>query len=499
MSGRDLFRKAKEQTDGGTSGRDLFQSAPRVDEPPKPPPSETEQMLAMAESALKQYGPGLAKSYLHTIAAPAVLPREVYDYVSDPEKYKARTRSAASGMTLGLAPKLEAANAHLMGNKETDADYRGLYNKAVSENPVENLAGSALVPIPGAGIKGAGGVALRVGGSSLLTGASEAAQAPEGGRGEAFKSGLEHGALGGVGGEVAGRLAPALHDTAGKLYIRAIGPKAGITNLLAIEGIRGREIPDLGHALYDEGLVPWATKEEALSKAEGRLGELGPEYESAKDEFDRWAPNGFSYTEAADATALPRNALPIDRSASQHVNQLENTIRQTTGGLGNALETRSKAWRASNFDNNPPLSEDLYNEAVGRYRDNIIKQVGDVNGPQAAEDFRDLDRRWGLAKTAQTLSEPAVQRSAFHSSLSPLEAGVGHLAGGPMGVAKMALAKPLLGAANGALGRGAHAASIASEAGARMIPGASRATASPQQSFAQWLAEQEDAARENHQ
>jgi hypothetical protein len=436
---------------------------------------------------------------------PTAAAAELAGAVKSPEEEAARLRSSAAGVTLGGSAKLEGlAREKLGGDPQGMAAAESATAKATEKYPVENIASNAVLPA-GPELKGFGAVEKAVG-RGLTQGAYGGVSAALHGRDPV--EGVAHGMMGAGAGEVMSKAEGPLYNAAGKSFVRAVGPRAGILDRLDREGVRVENISQLGHDFRKEGLVPLFGSKEAAAKVSGeRLKELGPQYQALDQHFSDAVhasrppplPAGgtvgarpanasagptalmpgastFSFRRAA-AAAKPNGLNPEAASAAGSANRFSERLAQGQGGLGDAREQIANAAENADYRFRPPLGARLHREAIGRARENVLDQVEEVLGPEQRAALEVLNRRYAIAKTANKLSTPAASREVLHQHASPLEM----LEAAKLGGAKAALLEPIAAEAvrrsNALVGHGLYAGSLGASAAPALVPAAQRTAA----------------------
>jgi len=394
-----------------------------------------------------------------------MVPTMAYDTLTNPSGEVSRLRAGLHGMTLGSAPYLEAANAKLLGQGDQLASTKQRYQQSVEEHPIENIAGAAVVPVPGAGAKGLGGAALRVGSQGVMGGTAAALDSAPGDESEAFKRGAALGMTGAAAGEAIPPLVKALRNAAGKSFVRAVGPRAGIIDKLDVEGIRPENVSQLGLDFEKEGLVPvFGSKEKALELALARKKQLGSRYDVLDAAFDSArAPAPAGQTAAArpgnvgydfartSKVAEPTNLTTSADRVAGEARAFAEDIGKQTGGLRDARQNIADASRNADFRMRPTLAKQLHRESLGRAREDYMAQIGERLGKTAETGARDLNKSYALASTAADLAHPAASREVLHQVISPTHALLASH-GGPAAMAAGALSHAAMARINAPLG-----------------------------------------------
>lgn len=227
--------------------------------------------------------------------------REIPYWLIPPEAAE-RVRSALASGTYNAAPRIMAAvdTGHVSGPEyeEKRAQEHQRYEKDVEAHPAENFAGNFLAPTPGGAVVKGTGLAAKVANAGFRVGTNAVAGGAMGYFGanpddpEAQKQAMKQGAVGGAvvsgGVEGARALAKPLWNMAGNAFVRAIGPKAGIADRLADEGIRANQISDVGHEFEKQGLVPaLGSKEEAFNRAQAKTEDIASKYGPIEKQFNQ--------------------------------------------------------------------------------------------------------------------------------------------------------------------------------------------------------------------
>jgi len=413
-------------------------------------------------------------------------------------------KTAANKAALGAGPPIAGAMGAIMHSATnpmqqgtTDADaYRAVRDETARElaesektglGKIGGVAGTLATPVPvkalgrGAGALPHAGQGLKVGGavgvlSSLANEPSDLTKADVGDWGPILKRAVASGLIGagggGLMGGVMGGLEPKLAAKAEEQALRAAGLRAGIKNSIKKDlGISNMdEARALGRQFLDEDLIPVVGSSEAVAKrAEKLSGEAGQTIGATLNQADvatmrqpTSAPGktsagrpsnvapptpGFDYDAMADAAGgvLDDSSAVADLLSGQKARNLSEALRaqaeRTPGSFVGANRAKSDAWKSARFDDDAPMSAQLYRKAVGAARDDIERQVADALGPEAAANLAAANEKFGVAADALKLAENASTRDAAKKGLGMPEilalttgagAGAGSLAGHPV-------------------------------------------------------------------
>lgn len=262
----------------------------------------------------------------------------------------------------------------------------------------------------------------------------------------ALASALGRGVIGAGGGALTGpflgKTENVARKTAEEQALRAAGLQAGIKNSLKTDlGLNNMdEARALGRRFLDEGLIPPVGSSESVAKRAEKLGgEAGQTIGSVLNKADvatmRAQPPapgktsagrpsnvnaqpGFDYDAlgAAADSVLDDASAPADLMSGQKARQLADALRaqaeRTPGSFVGANKAKSDAWKSARFDQDAPMSAQLYRKAVGAARDDIERQVADALGPEDAAALKGANERFGVAADAQRLAANESQRRA---------------------------------------------------------------------------------------
>lgn len=331
--------------------------------------------------------------------------------------------------------------------------------------------------------------------------------------------------------------------------LKAAGLRGGITNQVQKKlGLPNEaEARALGRNFLDEGLIPFGgTKEEVARRAEALTGQAGNAQQSVLGRADvasmrtpmasagqtvagrpSAAVPGFKYDEfarAAGKTIDDASAVAEDLSGDKArglVKALQRQGEKTPGSFVGANKAKSDAWKSARFDQDAPMSAQLYRNAVGAARDNLEQQVARVLGPDEANALAEANRRFGVGADALKLADNAGTRDmgnrvmglGLDTMMTSGGAALGQSLLGPIGAvpggaAGLAVSKALGARGNAAAARTLDAlsapvgrtAKVAGQAIQRLEPGITEALTSdearaarqdPLAPYLQLLAEQE--------
>lgn len=446
--------------------------------------------------------------------------KQISDLITGEGDSANRVRSAVSGATFGLAPKILAAaedtalGRALDGEPKSEDEWKQIYGKAASEHPVENIAGGLAVPLPGAGAKGAAGVVTRIGGGALMGGAAGYAGAEKGKELEGAEHGaLAGGALSGLGEVAAAKLGPMLREWAGKKAAKAIQGVPEIGNKLGKAGLKGSEdLAKFGNEAMDQGLVGFgdsprnieekigdsinkhgsaigAADEAALAAggkldksaiakaAEGELSHLNPTAEAQSSK----AREAVAQLRQGSREEVLQQLIKADPSiANMGRGAQDQLVEQMLAGQPNtvpdfaAMRTQLKNIRDSVSKSvEPPLSQQLLKSTKDAGSAALNEQVTKALPADKQAGFQDALKKYAFAKRAAELNQRAVTREAGHSLPvgSAIAAG---LVGGPaaaVGVVGHHLVKNRYDASLAALARlASKAAPAAASVAPRIAP-----------------------------
>lgn len=251
-----------------------------------------------------------------------------------------------------------------------------------------------------------------------------------------------------VGGTMLGAAQPKLASFAEEQALRAAGLQSGIKNSLKTDlGLNDMtEARALGRRFLDEGLIPPVGSSEAVARRAEKLGgEAGQSIGATMNKADvatmhtpapppgqtsagrpsnvRPQP-GFDYDASADGTHRmldDASSVADDMSGSKARDLAEAFRRQsqrTPGSFVGANKAKSDAWKSARFDQDAPMSAQLYRKAVGSIRDDIERQVGDALGPDDAAALRSANEKFGVAADAQKLAANESQRRASRKGVT---------------------------------------------------------------------------------
>lgn len=264
---------------------------------------------------------------------------------------------------------------------------------------------------------------------------------------KALRRAFARGSIGAGGGTVMGGLMgaaePKLRSLAEEQALRAAGLQAGIKNSLKTDlGLNDMdEARALGRRFLDEGLIPPVGSSEAVAKRAERLGDRSGNVISSTmnkaDVMTMSAPKpppggtsagrpsnvqqpkpGFDYDAMANASnsVLDDASAPADLLSGGKARDLAEAFRaqaqRTPGSFVGANKAKSDAWKSARFDQDAPMSAQMYRKAVGAARDDIERQVANALGPEDAAALRSANEKFGVAADAQKLAANESQRRA---------------------------------------------------------------------------------------
>jgi hypothetical protein len=225
--------------------------------------------------------------------------------------------------------------------------------------------------------------------------------------------------------------------------LKAMGARAGISNQLAARGYEtADEARQLGQSALDMDLVSFGGTAEGVARKtaeakqhygamlEDALGLAG----DAPFDFDRAAwqaaqkahgPEGLTTEALAQAAPAARN---VGRIVSQ--GNLDNSFKA-------ANRLKSDIYGGINYKVDPGLKTSLQQKVASGLRGSIEDQLAEVAGPEAADQLRTANQRYGqLADIGALASDEATRQQGRASpgvmtlALSSLGASSGYGAGG---------------------------------------------------------------------
>lgn len=259
---------------------------------------------------------------------------------------------------------------------------------------------------------------------------------------EALVSGATGAGGGYLGGATLGAAEPKLRSFAEEQALRAAGLQSGIKNSLKTDlGLNDMtEARALGRRFLDEGLIPLVGSSEAVAKRAEKLGGAAgqtigatmnkadvatmhtpapPPGQTTAGRPSNVKPQpGFDYDAMADASngVLDRATSVADDLSGGKARDLAEALRaqgkRTPGSFVGANQAKSDAWKSARFDQDAPMSAQMYRKAVGAARDDIERQVADALGPADAAALRSANEKFGVAADAQKLAANESQRRA---------------------------------------------------------------------------------------
>lgn len=400
MSLQDDFEKEK-----GGKPLDLqaeFEKERDVAAIPPEPPSVAEKALSVLEPWAKR-----ANFYGNPV-------EQVRQVIQDPAAEGERLRSLASGMSLGLAPKLLAK---LEGSDPEAA--RLQYAKAVEEHPIENFAGSMGVPLLGPISEAMGAASLparivgRFGLGTAAAGLQGYASAAPGHEKEGALGGMEFGGIGAGLGEGIAAAAPLISRVADNAYLKAAGFIQHNLQKLTPE-----KQAQVAQVIREEGLVPfrpWGVgKGEVAKRAETTLANRGSEIgnelvaaDSARAPLDYDAT--MASLEAERNRLLPSQRMVMDPQLEGPMADLREA-KAKGGGFVEFNRIKSAAQGRANYD--PRIDREANDARIQIAR--TIRESGDAQleaaEPELAQRLAGARKAYGGAAEVAPVAQRAADR-----------------------------------------------------------------------------------------
>lgn len=254
---------------------------------------------------------------------------------------------------------------------------------------------------------------------------------------------------GGTTGALLGGAQPKLTAAAEEQALRAAGLQAGIKNSLKTDlGLNNMtEARALGRRFLDEDLIPLVGSSEAVADRAQRLeGEAAQSIGATMNRADvatMSAPPlaagqtsagrpsnvpkpspGFDFEAMSDAArrVTEEASAPADLMSGAKARDLADAFKaqaeRTPGSFVGANKAKSDAWKSARFDQDAPMSAQLYRKAVGAARDDIARQVADALGPEEAASLGAANERYGVAADALKLAQNESQRRAARKGVT---------------------------------------------------------------------------------
>ena len=319
------------------------------------------------------------------------------------------------------------------------------------------LAGSVVTPGPK--VTSLGGRTLTTVGSRVLTGAAQGGLV---GAGTATQD-MTQGDVSGVAGEtlkgaaagaVMAPLLGAAFDRGGRVLsrwssenaLKALGLRAGISNQLDQRGYSTiDEARALGNEALDLGLVRFGNKAEdvarAASEAKPRYGALIEDaLASADDAATVLRPGRPSFDadraawQAAGEVMGPSGLSPTAiREATRARRLVDDITRMDEPSFGAANRLKSDMYAGIKYGNDPALKTKLEQRAASGLRKSIEEQMGEVAGPEAADQLRMANQRYGSLMDIEGLARDEAQRQAGRKSVTALDLMAAAAGGGSVG------------------------------------------------------------------
>jgi hypothetical protein len=431
---------------------------------------EAAQFAASGEAGAPGHDPYAAGPYAHQDTSPSTPRGTPLDAV----KTWANTAALHAGPQIAgaMGAVMHAAtNPMQQGTSDLDA-YRDVRDEtarqlAASENTqmgeIAKPFGVLATPIPVSPAKGmtAGQRAwqgAKVGGATqaiegLATAKGDLTKLDGGEWKNALANALGRGVIGAGGGALAGpflgKTQSAAKATAEEQALRAAGLQAGIKNSIRKDlGLADMdEARALGRRFLDEDLIPAVGSSEAVAKRAQRLeGEAGQTIGSVLNKADvatMSAPQraagqtsagrpsnvtqptpGFDYEAMGNAAhgVLDDASAPADLMSGAKARQLADAFKaqaeRTPGSFVGANKAKSDAWKSARFDQDAPMSAQLYRKAVGAGRDDIERQVAAALGPEDAAALKGANEKFGVAADALKLAENESTRRAARKGVT---------------------------------------------------------------------------------
>lgn len=368
--------------------------------------------------------------------------------------------AAAQTGSLGFGDEMKGAADAAMGG-----DYRKSQQAAQKEakaaqekHPWSSVAGalpSAIVGAPatlGGRLLGAGAMGLAGGvGNSDAT----LSQAP----GEVAKDALVGGgtalAVQG-GGELMSKGGSLLSQylkqkVAPRWAMKAAGLRGGIANAPQKLGLDTQaDLDEMGRAVLDADLIPFAGSKEAvqdralaLQKMAGQTGGsqiLKAEVSGVPFDAQRSAWKAAEPTITADAFTRAKSSKP----AKDFVKALLEEGTDNPGSYEAARKVKTAAADNVNWSAQPKGSAKLFRKSIGAMGGDLIDQVGEAAGPEAAAALRNANQQYGVASDVLSLAKDAGGREMSNRSAGLINtlsglggAGLGAAAGASPGEAAL--------------------------------------------------------------
>lgn len=208
--------------------------------------------------------------------------------------------------------------------------------------------------------------------------------------------------------------------------VSAVAPKASLTNRLGKLGYNTEQkISDFGQDILDsEILRPLGTTAGAQKRADEKLSAVGRAIGDTLRGVDSATPEGFmpqrAWSEVADRVQKFAETATQDAEKGAVLGLLKPRIVGSPGqavdprwlGFGNAWKNKTHLQEALVPQSMSDINDRLYSEGVRAYRDDVLRQVGEVAGPEASEKLQALTRQYAPLAKMQELLREAVGREA---------------------------------------------------------------------------------------
>jgi hypothetical protein len=315
-----------------------------------------------------------------------------------------------------------------------------------------NVAGGAMVPMPGgatigaarSGLAKAGLRAAQGAGSSAVYGVGASESSSPGGT---ALDALKAASIGGVVAPALGGLAdkaPAigawLKERANASALKAMGLRGGIDSQLEKMGMESYDDAlKFGREALDMGLIPgWGTAKDVAERASVKKKEFGAAIQKAIGDADAAGTFNFGQAKTAaektlDTKGLSSTAQREGTRAQQLLDDIGKEGLKASGrrqmsklrGQAAAPDTFARANKLKsdmmagiNYANDPALRTKLEKKVAGGLRQSIEDQVGTTAGPDVADALRKANRGYGVvAETFPLAREEANRQLARQGGL----------------------------------------------------------------------------------
>lgn len=381
------------------------------------------------------------------------------------EFLQSQTPSVSSALGLGTVgqfpqkPLGEAmASRYELEKEASQRELEALRQERPISTAVGEIAGSLLTPTPGVGrvaglvakvgkARGATGVGMRVAKSAAEAATGGAISGLGEGEGlerisEATKGAAIGGAFGGALRGLSEKAPQVLHGLAEEMAPRALGVYGGIANRLRNRGYSSAEdIAELGQEAIQRGYIqPGSTKAQIQAKAESVIDTAGKGidqiYEQARKQGAVWDYVRSAQKANAVLTNLPASSYrqKVIGPASDFIDDIlqQGKMTKDADSFPGARKLKTASQKAVNWADFAPEAATLKRKAVNAMTADLMDQVEEQLGKDAASKLRKLNTEYSIASDVKEIATEAATREKQKGSMK-MQAGA--LFGGPAGAA----------------------------------------------------------------